>query len=124
MRPLRQRGGSVRMSAQEPLLSANNIRSWHYRQDRRGYLRGERKCKHSLFSHTKGLLLQYFFILLLVLRHLRISAISPGQNSARQIAHLLEARLAQEVYRLCAACAGAAMSYDLTAGVELVHSLG
>src|SRR3954463_3548339 len=58
-----------------------------------------------------------------VLRHAGIDTVSPGQNSARQIVHFLESRLAQEIHRLGAAHAGAAMSDDFLAGIELVHTI-
>src|SRR5438270_9017714 len=58
-----------------------------------------------------------------ILRHAGIDAISPGQNSARQVMHFLESRLAQEVHGLGAAYAGAAMGDDLFAGIELVHAI-
>src|SRR5581483_6517097 len=47
-----------------------------------------------------------------------------GQHAAGEIFHLLEAGLAQEVHRLGAAHAGAAVGDDLAAGVEFMHALG
>src|SRR3954454_22445650 len=58
-----------------------------------------------------------------VLRHAGIDAISPGQNSARQVVDLLESRLAQEIHRLGATHARPAMSDDFLAGIKLVHPI-
>jgi hypothetical protein len=58
-----------------------------------------------------------------VLRHLRIDAIRPGENSTRQVVDLLEPSLPQEVDCLGAARPGAAMGDDLAAGIEFAQAL-
>src|SRR5580692_4961193 len=59
-----------------------------------------------------------------VLGHSGINAICPGQYSASQIVHLLEACLLEEGHCFGATHAGAAVGHDLAAGIEFVHALG
>ncbi len=60
----------------------------------------------------------------LILRHLRINPVRPGQNPSRQVVDFLESSLAQEIYGLRAADAAAAVGHDFFAGVQLVHAVG
>src|SRR5579864_7452477 len=59
----------------------------------------------------------------LILGHLWIYAICPGQNPAGEIMHLLETRLLQEGHGLRTAHAGAAMGNDFPAGIQLMHPI-
>src|SRR5260370_12270259 len=58
-----------------------------------------------------------------VLRHLRIDALRPSRNPARQITNFGEAGLLQERNCFRAASAHLAMGHDLAARVEFAHSL-
>ena len=59
-----------------------------------------------------------------VLRHRLVHSVSPGQNSAGKIVDFLESRLLQEIYRLGAAHARAAVGHNFAAGIEFMHPLG
>src|ERR1700740_1763847 len=59
----------------------------------------------------------------LVLRHLRIDPVGPGQNPARQVMHLLEPGLLKKSNGLRAAHTGAAMRHDLVAGIKFAQPL-
>src|SRR4030095_17050210 len=56
----------------------------------------------------------------LVFRHLRIDAVGPSQDPARQVMDFLETGLAQEVCRFTAAHTRSAVGHDFFAGIELV----
>src|SRR5580658_912351 len=62
--------------------------------------------------------------LISVLRHIRIHALRPRRNPARQIVNFGEAGLLQESYCLGAAAAHLAVDYDFAAGIQFVNAIG
>src|SRR5258706_13813072 len=59
-----------------------------------------------------------------VLRHLRIHSLRPSRNPARQILHLREPSLPQELDRLRAAPAHLAVNDNLSARIQFLYRVG